>query len=92
MLGELEVVYAGAFTDREADQLVDYADYLFVGQYLPYYVCDGSVSYPGADPMGTCQAPNLFVKSNTETEISTHELRFATDPDRPYQRHIWWLL
>jgi outer membrane receptor protein involved in Fe transport len=83
MLGELEVVYAGAFTDREADQLVDYADYLFVGQYLPYYVCDGSVSYPGADPMGTCQAPNLFVKSNTETEISTHELRFATDPDRP---------
>ena len=83
MLGELEVVYAGAFTDREADQLVDYADYLFVGQYLPYYVCDGSVTYPGADPMGTCQAPNLFVKSNTETEISTHELRFATDPDRP---------
>jgi len=83
MLGELEVVYAGAFTDREVDQLVDYSDYLFVGQYLPYYVCDGSVTYPGAAPMGTCQAPNLFVKSNTETEISTHELRFATDPDRP---------
>jgi iron complex outermembrane receptor protein len=82
-LGELEVVYAGAFTDREADQLVDYSDYLFVGQYLPYYVCDGSVTYPGAAPMGTCQAPNLFVKSNTETQISTHELRFATDPDRP---------
>jgi iron complex outermembrane receptor protein len=83
MLGELEVVYAGAFTDREVDQLVDYSDYLFVGQYLPYYVCDGSVTYPGAAPMGTCQAPNLFVKSDTETEISTHELRFATDPDRP---------
>jgi outer membrane receptor protein involved in Fe transport len=84
MLGELEVVYAGAFTDREADQLVDYADYMFVGQYLPYYVCDGSVSYPGAAaPAGTCQAPNLFVKSDTETKISTHELRFATNPDRP---------
>jgi len=83
MLGDLEVVYAGAFTDREADQFVDYADYMFVGQYLPYYVCDGSVTYPGAAPMGTCQAPNMFVKSNTETEISTHELRFSTNPDRP---------
>lgn len=84
MLGDLEVVYAGAFTDREADQLVDYSDYLFVGQYLPYYVCDGSVTYPGAAaPMGTCQAPNLFVNSNTETDISTHEIRFATNPDRP---------
>jgi len=85
MLGDLEVVYAGAFTDRQADQLVDYSDYLFVAQYLPYYVCDASVSYPGAgaSPMGTCQAPNLFVNSDTETEISTHELRFATNPDRP---------
>jgi len=83
MLGDLEVVYAGAFTDREADQFVDYADYMFVGQYLPYYVCDGSVTYPGGDPMGTCQAPNMFVKSNTETQINTHELRFSTNPDRP---------
>ncbi len=83
MLGNLEMVYAGAFTDREADQFVDYADYMFVGQYLPYYVCDGSVTYPGANPTGTCQAPNMFVKSDTETQISTHELRFSTDPDRP---------
>ncbi|MFT7472632.1 MAG: iron complex outermembrane receptor protein [Kiritimatiellia bacterium] len=87
MLGELEVVYAGAFTEREADQLVDYADYMFSSNYIPYYICDSTVSYPssnpGGVPVGTCQAPNLFVKSNVETEIGTHELRFATDPDRP---------
>ncbi|MFT4862408.1 MAG: iron complex outermembrane receptor protein [Pseudohongiellaceae bacterium] len=83
MLGNLEMVYAGAFTDRESDQFVDYADYMFVGQYLPYYVCDGSVTYPGANPTGTCQAPNMFVKSDSETQIITHELRFSTDPDRP---------
>ena len=27
-LGELDVVYAGAYTDRESNQVVDYTDYL----------------------------------------------------------------
>jgi iron complex outermembrane receptor protein len=90
-VGELEVLYTGAFTDRETNQRVDYTDYMFVGQYLPYYICDSSVSYPEynySDPApgavngissGTCQAPNLFVKSETELEISTHEIRITTD-------------
>lgn len=77
-LGFLEAVYTGAYTERTTDQTVDYSDYLFVAQYLPYYICDGSVSYPGGDPTGTCQAPNLFVNSITETEVQTHELRFNT--------------
>ncbi len=85
MIGELEVVYTGAFTDRETDQVVDYTDYLFVGQYLPYYICDGSVSYPAADPTGTCGAPNLIVASTTETEVTTHEFRVLTDPSRPWR-------
>ncbi|NKB99470.1 MAG: TonB-dependent receptor plug domain-containing protein [Pseudomonadales bacterium] len=78
-VGALNVLYAGAFTDRETDQIVDYTDYLFVGQYLPYYICDGSVSYPGAAaPSGVCQAPNLFVDSTTETEVWSHEFRVTT--------------
>jgi outer membrane receptor protein involved in Fe transport len=75
-IGDLEVVYAGAYTDRATDQIVDYTDYLFVGQYLPYYICDGSVTYPGAaGPQGTCQAPDLYVDSTTNTEVVTHEFR-----------------
>ena len=75
-IGDLEFVYAGAYTDRETEQIVDYTDYLFVGQYLPYYVCDGSVTYPGAaGPAGTCQAPNLLVDSTTNTEVESHEIR-----------------
>ncbi len=75
-IGDLEFVYAGAYTDRETDQIVDYTDYLFVGQYLPYYVCDGSVTYPGAaGPAGTCQAPNLLVDSTTNTDVESHEIR-----------------
>lgn len=82
-LGALEMVYTGAYTDRETDQRVDYTDYLFVGQYLPYYICDGSVTYPGAAaPSGTCQAPNLFVNSGTNTSVFTQELRFNTPEDR----------
>ncbi|MEM1380736.1 MAG: TonB-dependent receptor [Pseudomonadota bacterium] len=80
-IGALQALYTGAYTDRTTEQRVDYTDYLFVGQYLPYYICDGSVTYPGAaGPSGTCQAPNLFVSSNTDTEVTTHELRFNT-PD-----------
>ena len=81
-LAMLDVVYTGAYTDRETQQGIDYTDYLFVGQYLPYYICDGSVSYPGsADPAGTCQPPNLYVTSDSDTTVLTQELRFSTPED-----------
>jgi outer membrane receptor protein involved in Fe transport len=83
MLNDLEVVYTGAYTDRETTQRVDYSDYLFVGQYLPYYICDYFVTYPGGAPdglpVGTCQAPNLWVDSATKTKVQTHELRVSGD-------------
>ncbi|MFB1036703.1 MAG: TonB-dependent receptor, partial [Sinobacterium sp.] len=78
-LGALNVVYTGAFTERDTDQIVDYTDYLFVGEYIPYYICDYAVAYGENTPAGTCSAPNLFVDSTTETEVETHEIRFATD-------------
>ena len=85
-LAELEVVYTGAFTDRQSDQIVDYTDYIFVGQYLPYYICDYSATYtsnntpPGVPGAGTtCNEPRMFVDSLNELEVQTHEIRFATD-------------
>ncbi|MFU7528069.1 TonB-dependent receptor [Qipengyuania sp. ASV99] len=78
----LDVIYTGAYTDRESQQRADYTDYMFAGQYLPYYICDGSVSYPGAaDPSGTCQAPNLYINSLSNTEVFTQELRLSTPED-----------
>ena len=86
LIGALEVVYTGAFTDRDTDQIIDYTDYLFVGQYIPYYICDSSVNYPGAGaPTGTCQAPNLFVASQSGVEVTTHELRFSTDSAKAFR-------
>jgi len=88
-LAMLDVVYTGAYTDRETQQNVDYTDYLFVGQYLPYYICDTAVVYPGsvavapADP--TCYAPNLAVNSNTDTTVFTQELRFSTPSEARFR-------
>jgi outer membrane receptor protein involved in Fe transport len=79
----LDVVYTGAFTERTADQNIGYSDYMFVGQYLPYYICDQTVTYTyGADAVGTCYAPDMSAPSHSETEVSTHEVRFTTDQDK----------
>ena len=81
-LGLLDIVYTGAYTEREAEQTVDYSDYLFVGQYIPYYSCDTAVSYPGyvdsAPANPTCYAPDFFVDSYTETSVFTQEFRVST--------------
>lgn len=82
-LAMLDVVYTGAFTDRETDQVVDYTEYMLVGQYFPYYTCDGSVTYPGAaDPAGTCYSPGSIVTSFTDTQVESHEARFNTSGER----------
>lgn len=75
----LDVVYTGAFTDRDSEQVIDYTEYMFVGQYFPYYTCEGSVTYPGsAAPSGTCYSPQSIVASTTNTTVESHELRFNT--------------
>ena len=85
-LAALDVVYTGAFTDRESDQTVDYTDYMFVGQYFPYYTCEGSVSYPGAaNPSGTCYSPASYVVSQTNVEVESHEFRFTTPQDNRWR-------
>lgn len=86
-LGALELVYTGAYTDRRTRQRVDYSDYLFVGQYLPYYICDYAVTYPaaGGKPAGTCQAPNLFVKSVSKFTSFTQEFRINTPAEKRFR-------
>ena len=82
-IGALEALYTGAYTERDTNQRIDYTDYLFVGQYLPYYICEGSVSYPGsAAPSGTCFAPNSAVPSISNTKVQTHEFRVNTPSER----------
>lgn len=84
----LEAIYTGAFTERDTDQRIDYTDYLFVGQYLPYYICEGSVTYASfytGTPSGTCFAPNSAVPSVSTTEVQTHEFRLTTPADNRWR-------
>jgi outer membrane receptor protein involved in Fe transport len=91
-LGGLQAIYTGALTERETDQLVDYTDYVFVGQYLPHYVCDTSVSYPNAvinasdgladytttgTPTGDCGTPESAVTAYNDLTNQSHEIRFS---------------
>ena len=88
MFDELEVIYTGAFTDRQSDQIVDYSDYLFVGQYLPYYICDYYNVYYASTTVtgsGTCNTPLMYVDSLNQLEVQTHEIRFATDQSRRWR-------
>ena len=86
-IGALETVYTGAYTDRDTDQVIDYTDYMFVGQYFPVYTCDSTVSYPGGglDPYGSCHAPTSNVTSHTETTVESHEFRFNTPEENRWR-------
>ena len=75
-LGMLEALYTGAFTERTSEQLIDYSDYLFPGDYNIYYFCDATVV--SATPTGVCEAPAFQVESLNEVEVFTQELRFNT--------------
>jgi outer membrane receptor protein involved in Fe transport len=88
-VSDLELLYTGAYTDRKTDQSVDYTDYLFVGQYLPYYICTSAAVYPGdSAPGGTCQSPALFVNSETKTTVQTHEFRVSTNAEDRFRATV----
>ena len=80
-VGELEALLSVAWLDREVDSVLDYTDYLFVGQYLPYYICDASVTYPAEAPVGNCYDARTFLAGNTKSNVFSRELRFNTPTD-----------
>ena len=76
-VGELKLVYAGAYLVRNISQVQDYTNYSR-GLYSDYYQCHGAE--PGNGLSSTCYSPST---SWTEVERNTHqshELRLST-PD-----------
>ncbi|GLX80194.1 TonB-dependent receptor [Thalassotalea insulae] len=75
-IDELEIVYTGAFLDREVEQSIDYTGYNNSGGYIPWYTCSYAseqVSYR------ECLDPTKGFKGQQEQQRSTHEFRVATD-------------
>ena len=77
-IGDLDLVYAGAYLDRDVLSQYDYsgyAEYLedlyaYYGYYCLYY-----------DPLGDCADPSQYVAGDENFNRKSHELRLSGDPD-----------
>ena len=72
MLGGLEVIYNGSFTNRSFEGKTDYTGYIEVGPFVPYYIC----TYPGYDE---CFTPVMNTLEHFKTERIVQEVRVSTD-------------
>lgn len=75
VIGGLDVIYNGSYTERTFEGQTDYTGYANNGPFIPYYICT-----PGYD---SCESPVLFTTSFFDTERSVHEIRIASDNDGP---------
>ncbi|WP_237062664.1 TonB-dependent receptor [Microbulbifer zhoushanensis] len=71
-LAALDVVYTGAYLDREVEQSMDYTGYNDVGGYVAYYTCDY---------VDSCYDPTKGYVGLVENTRTSHELRFSTPED-----------
>ncbi len=82
-IGNMDLVYAGAYLDRDVTSQYDYsgyAEYLedlygYYGYYCLYY-----------DPLGDCADPSQYVDGDENFNRKSHELRLQSSPD---QRLRW---
>ena len=82
-IGDLDLVYAGAYLDRDVLSSYDYtgyAEYLedlygYYGYYCLYY-----------DPLGDCANPSQYVAGDENFNRISHELRLQSSSD---QRFRW---
>ncbi len=70
-IGNLDVIYTGAFLDREVDQSTSDNAYLEVGGFIPFYLCNAA----------QCFDPVYGERFTVETERMTHEIRVSTSQE-----------
>ena len=68
----LDIVYTGAYLDREINQTIDYTGYINTGAFVAYYTC----TY---DAVRQCFDPTQGFVGFQEQSRHTQELRFSTD-------------
>ena len=70
-IGNLEVIYTGAYLDREVDQATSDNAYLEQGAFIPSYLCNAT----------ECFDPVYGERFTVETDRTTHEIRIATSQE-----------
>lgn len=94
----LDLVYTGAFLDREVDSSIDYTGYVNgAGAYVAFYACNGDYNNQAqlqslldsgnADTIRLatqCFDPTNGFESAIENSRNTHEFRISTDADKTF--------
>ncbi len=86
-LAALNVVYTGAFLDREINQSVDYTGYNNSGAFISYYTCTYTSGAPAQAPFVTpggreCLDPTKGTVITQDQTRFTQEVRISTPEDR----------
>ncbi len=77
-LAALELIYTGAYLDREIEQMVDYTGYNNVGGFIAYYTC----TY---EAVRQCLDPVKGFVGQQEITRQTHEFRISTPQDKGFR-------
>ena len=77
MLGGLEVIYNGSFTERAFDGVTDYTGYIEIGPFVPYYICA-----PGYDE---CFSPVMSTVEFFRTDRFVQEVRVMTSAENRFR-------
>jgi iron complex outermembrane receptor protein len=85
-IGDVDVIYAGAYLDREQNYEYDYSDYT---EYWAYYQAYYSASDPWCvyyNDVGECAIGTQYVDAQNDFTRQSHEVRFQSSTD---QRFRW---
>lgn len=77
-IGALDVLYTGAYLDRDVEQRFDYAGYIDDAAYVAYYICD---YYAPATRAPVCYDATYGSNMDVRFTRNTHEIRVSTDQD-----------
>ena len=77
-IGQLKVVYTGAYLVRNISQVQDYTNYAR-GLYASYYQCHGAE--PGNGLAATCLSPSSTWNETERNTHLSHEIRLSTPDD-----------
>lgn len=92
--GMLDLVYTGAYLDRQVDQSVDYTGYNNSGAFIAYYTCTydnpNYITNYNIDPgvitdTRACLDPTKGTVIDQKHERFTNELRFSTPADNRWR-------
>ncbi len=85
-----QLVYAGAWLDRDVDYQSDYSAYGEDTYFVPYYACDYSATGPDLDTQSKtdCTSLNEFYTEDNDYKRNSHELRLVSMGDSRFHYTI----